>query len=322
MSVDISVIIPVYNAAELLDRCLDSVFGQVGDYNIEVILVDDGSTDNSVELIKRRPEQNRIKLYQQENSGPSVARNKGIQEARGKYLAFLDADDYWLSEFFKTTINFLENHWECIAVSVAQRHKTLTGESISPGDWDILAPKDGLVIPDFLRFWARYKHICTGSILIRTDIAKSVGGMRSNLRSCEDLEFWVQLSFKGLLGYIPNILFVSDGVRVTKNIGWIEKMMPRWECTPTIDEWLSRIVASNPKISEEELQYIINPISMTLIYDKMLTSRWKEGRAEAIKYGFSFSSGLKADVIKFCSKTIFTWWLLKQVIRYIEFHRK
>lgn len=64
---DLSVIIPVYNAAALLDRCLDSVFNQKTRYTYEVILVDDGSTDNSVELIKARNEKNII-LYKQQNA--------------------------------------------------------------------------------------------------------------------------------------------------------------------------------------------------------------------------------------------------------------
>lgn len=98
--IDISVIIPVYNAALLIDRCLDSVFAQNGIYKTEVILIDDGSTDNSVEIIKNRREQSQIILLQQKNAGPAVARNKGLAIASGKYAAFLDADDYWLPDFF------------------------------------------------------------------------------------------------------------------------------------------------------------------------------------------------------------------------------
>ena len=75
---DISIIIPVYNAVPLLERCLDSIFNQTTLYSYEVILVDDGSTDNSVEVIKARLEKN-IVLYQQQNAGPSAARNKGVE---------------------------------------------------------------------------------------------------------------------------------------------------------------------------------------------------------------------------------------------------
>lgn len=78
---DLSIIIPVYNASKLLERCLDSIFEQKTQYSYEIILIDDGSTDNSIEIIKGRKEPNII-LYQQQNSGPSVARNKGVELAK------------------------------------------------------------------------------------------------------------------------------------------------------------------------------------------------------------------------------------------------
>ena len=90
---DLSIIIPVYNKSKLINRCLDSIFNQTTNYSYEVVLVDDGSTDDSVELIKARTEGNII-LYEQQNAGPSVARNKGLELSHGKYCAYLDADDY------------------------------------------------------------------------------------------------------------------------------------------------------------------------------------------------------------------------------------
>lgn len=77
---ELSIIIPVYNASLLINRCLDSIFNQTTQYFYEVILVDDGSTDNSVEIIKARDEENII-LYLQQNAGPSMARNKGVELA-------------------------------------------------------------------------------------------------------------------------------------------------------------------------------------------------------------------------------------------------
>ena len=118
---DLSIIIPVYNAAPLLDRCLDSIFSQTTQYTYEVILVDDGSTDNSIEIIKSRKEK-KITLYQQKNSGSSVARNKGIELARGEFIAFLDADDYWLNGFIEETLSFIKFDNDLVAVNVAQRH--------------------------------------------------------------------------------------------------------------------------------------------------------------------------------------------------------
>lgn len=94
----VSVIIPVYNSANTIVRCINSVINQTIPVH-QIIIIDDGSTDNSVDLIYQLKEKNKITnliLIQQKNSGPSAARNAGIHIASGDYIAFLDADDWWL----------------------------------------------------------------------------------------------------------------------------------------------------------------------------------------------------------------------------------
>ena len=92
--VKISIVIPIYNAEDHLQRCVDSVLNQT-EKNIEIILVDDGSKDNSIEICKNYLNQDkRVQLIHQENSGVSAARNIGLKVASGKYVTFLDSDDY------------------------------------------------------------------------------------------------------------------------------------------------------------------------------------------------------------------------------------
>ncbi len=91
--IKVSVIIPVYNAEKYLKECLDSVINQ-SLKEIEIICIDDGSTDNSLEILKEYVQNdNRIIVLQQKNSGAGVARNKGLKIAKGEYLSFLDSDD-------------------------------------------------------------------------------------------------------------------------------------------------------------------------------------------------------------------------------------
>lgn len=91
----LSIIIPVYNAASYLERCLDSVFNQsLTDF--EVICVNDGSTDSSLELLMRyRSKHPEMIVIDRENGGQSIARNEALDRAAGEYIAFLDSDDYW-----------------------------------------------------------------------------------------------------------------------------------------------------------------------------------------------------------------------------------
>ena len=97
MSVKVSVIVPVYNSEKYLEKCLNSILNQ-SLKEMEVIVIDDGSTDNSVEIIKSfASRDNRIKTIFQGNFGPSVARNNGIKKSNGEYITFVDSDD-WVNE--------------------------------------------------------------------------------------------------------------------------------------------------------------------------------------------------------------------------------
>lgn len=96
--IKISIIVPVYNCEKYLEQCIESVLNQTLK-ELEIICVDDGSTDQSVKVIKKFISlDKRIFLLQQENQGPGIARNVALKNARGKYVAFLDADDYYLEK--------------------------------------------------------------------------------------------------------------------------------------------------------------------------------------------------------------------------------
>lgn len=91
--IDVSVILPVYNSEAFIKEAVESIIKQTHS-SFEIIAVEDGSTDNSGEILKGISDP-RLKIIYQENSGTAVARNRGVKESKGKYLAFLDADDLW-----------------------------------------------------------------------------------------------------------------------------------------------------------------------------------------------------------------------------------
>lgn len=108
MVIKVSVIIPVYNVESYLDECLDSVCKQTLT-NIEILCINDGSTDNSLHILQKFAEQdNRIIIINQENQGASHARNVGIQHAKGEYIYFLDSDDYLAHEALETLVNTMD----------------------------------------------------------------------------------------------------------------------------------------------------------------------------------------------------------------------
>jgi len=118
----ISVIVPVYNTEKYIEKCLDSILMQEYD-NYEIIVVNDGSTDNSKKIIekyeKKYPE--KIKFFSKENGGLSDARNYGVSKAMGEYLCFIDSDDYIAKDLFKSLEKYIDNEidlikYKCILV--------------------------------------------------------------------------------------------------------------------------------------------------------------------------------------------------------------
>lgn len=107
----VSIVVPVYNVAEYLPRCLDSLFGQELLEPMEVILVDDGSTDSSPDICERyREEHPEAVVIHQENKGLSEARNAGIKDAKGEWIYFLDGDDWLAPGALHKLINYAEGH--------------------------------------------------------------------------------------------------------------------------------------------------------------------------------------------------------------------
>lgn len=314
MSILISIVIPLYNGALLIERCLNSVFNQTGDYNLEVIVVDDGSTDNSLEILNSYVKQ--IKIIKQNNQGPAAARNKGIEKATGKYLAFLDADDYWNPAFLQETVIFLEKN-DTIAVSVAQIHEI-------PGKSSIVSPKflstnqntlqTSIVLDDFYVFWGKNNHVCTGSVLMLTGVVKQTGGQRIDLLIAEDLEFWAYLATYGKWGFIPKILLTTDGGLSVEKNGYLKKNKKRWNNAPSVENWESRILLNINDKFYKSFDFAKGMIVKMLIYSYIQSFRLKLAHYTVQKYSRSFPNGKVTNLYKFGNKFGYLFWLFVSIL--------
>ena len=108
MKPEISVIIPLYNKENIINQCVDSILSQSFE-NFELIIVNDGSTDNSLEIVKSIHD-DRIRIIEQKNGGPSKARNTGVKKANGDWIYFIDADDEMLSGTLNHFIRLINNN--------------------------------------------------------------------------------------------------------------------------------------------------------------------------------------------------------------------
>lgn len=105
----ISVVIPLYNKAHTIVNTLNTVFNQTYQ-DFEVVIVNDGSTDNGIEVIKDSFDDQRVRIIYQKNAGVSAARNRGADESRGEYIAFLDGDDEWHPEYLSTMYELIKKY--------------------------------------------------------------------------------------------------------------------------------------------------------------------------------------------------------------------
>ncbi|MBE5696076.1 MAG: glycosyltransferase family 2 protein [Bacteroides sp.] len=323
LQIDLSVIIPVYNAVPLLERCLNSIFTQTTQYSYEVILVDDGSTDNSVEVIKARPERN-IVLHQQSNAGPAAARNKGMELAKGRYVTFIDADDYWEDKYIEESVSFLDVHLECVAVTVGCKNISSLGGHVSYNPiWlseDVVI--EPYVIRDFFAEWACDCFVGTCSTTIRREVALQSGGMRTDLRVSEDYEYWNYISTFGRWGLIPKVLYISDGGDVTWSQGWLNKMKCRWANAPALSVWECRIVATFDMEMSDSYKMVQGRVSRNLTYCQLLDGRLALSRSEALKYGEYFIKDPIGKLMNLAKYIPLTWWMLAKFLQYREYHRR
>lgn len=114
-----SIIIPVYNVEEYIKKCLDSVFSQTYK-DFEVIVVNDGTKDNSMDIVKDY----KVKIIEQKNSGLSAARNRGVLEAKGDYILFLDSDDYLEKDLLKELNKSLKNNPDIVRFQIQEAYES------------------------------------------------------------------------------------------------------------------------------------------------------------------------------------------------------
>lgn len=178
-----SAIIPVYNGAETICRAIDSVIAQ-GDNDLEIIVVDDASTDGTVRLIKEKYGDKVTVISLPENAGSSVARNAGMAVATGDYIAFLDADDSWVSGKIDAVIEVLQKN-----SGIAFLYH---GYSLSP----IELPEEGVtLVPrklSYMRLLAG-NVISTSCVVLKNDKAYRFA---RDMRYCEDYELWLRMSYQ------------------------------------------------------------------------------------------------------------------------------
>jgi glycosyltransferase involved in cell wall biosynthesis len=181
----ISAVIPCHNGAAFLEEAIRSVRAQTRAVH-ELIVVDDASMDDSAEIAERLGA--RV-LRMPSNVGPSASRNRGVREARGDVIAFLDADDYWMPEHCEKVVGLLERHEDC-AVAFGRRRSVGTRDG---------APASPISLADDEPSWVlwrliRENIITQSAAVVRRAALQRHGGYDESRRYSEDYELWLRLA--------------------------------------------------------------------------------------------------------------------------------
>lgn len=199
-----SVIIPLYNKEKYIERCLQSVINQ-SYKDFEIIVVDDGSTNESASIIKKQFPDKNVNLIQQPNQGVSAARNKGIDFAKQPYIAFLDADDYWHLKYLESMHDVITNEKQ---VTIIGAHYTRTKEIIDDYDTIIL---DYSRINNYFNIAIKNTLFSSSSTVINKSFFDKNEGFNIELKRGEDIDVWLRASLHAPVFYINNTLvYYSD----------------------------------------------------------------------------------------------------------------
>lgn len=231
----VSVIMPAFNAEMFIAESIQSVLSQ-SYKNLELIVVDDGSSDSTVSIVKSfLASDARIKLIIQKNSGrPSIARNKGILSSTGEYISFLDSDDLWHYDRVKKMVEGIDLHDDWVATFHDLKLIDAAGndlEQIYLADINFLSRAQPYIVQFKDNFWEcdklfykfmslNFAAIHTQSIMIaRNRLPKDFIKFDQSFTICEDTDLWIRIAMKGKIGFLNQILssYRQHALSITRN---------------------------------------------------------------------------------------------------------
>ena len=197
----VSVIIPTYNRGWVVQEAIDSVLDQdFSDY--ELIVVDDGSNDNTREILGAYGKA--ITVLQQSNRGVSAARNRGIAEAAGRLIAFLDSDDLWLPRKLTTQVKFFEENADAV-INQTQEIWVRNGLRVNPKKRH--HKFSGMIFERSLALCL----VSPSAVMIKKSLFDAVGVFDEQLPACEDYDLWLRVSCRYPVHLMDTPLIIKRG---------------------------------------------------------------------------------------------------------------
>lgn len=277
MTSNISIVIPLYNKGKYILRAINSILVQ----NInpdEIIIIDDGSTDEGP-MVVQALNNPLIKFISQENQGVSFARNRGIEIAKGKFVAFLDADDAWKPGFLEEILKLISRFPDAGIYSTAYEVVIEDGNLIQPDFSDILTSGEEIgLIKNYFRVALKFP-VCTSSTVVPKNVLKKIGGFSKCEVQGEDVDLWFRISVLYKIAWSKKPLAIYFKNAVNRSIG------VRWKDEPQISktarEYIKQGLISSFQLND--LHEYIAHFQLGAVRDCMILNR-KDKAKELLQY--------------------------------------
>ena len=300
-----SVVVPLYNKERYVRRCLDSILAQKFS-NFEVVVVDDGSTDHGLAILGVYDDP-RIRLIRQPNGGVSAARNRGIAEARGQWIAFLDADDEYLPLFLQKVAACAKQFRD--AGAIYARAAWMKGESQVNQPRDHL--QDTTLLPDYLRFVADENgyEINSSAVALRRDVFDQAGSFPVGIKVGEDSDLWLRVAWSTTIAYLPEVLSIYH--MEAGDSHWEEHTArePYW--VTTYQQWLGADRIPKHLVASAAGYYLKYQLEQVLA--QSLRGQRCAARRALARLWWRRSAPRRAVVIAFCHAWL-PQWLLRRLL--------
>lgn len=264
-----SVVIPLYNKAPYVAKAIESVLAQTyTDY--ELVIMDDGSKDDSFEIARKTIEgHGHCHLYRQKNAGVSMARNNGVALSQGKYLCFLDADDWWEPAFLEEMSELIDAFPEA---GIYGTNYTIVNETRHKTRVASVGVDEGFIkgYINYCQVYAKtlYMPLWTGAVCIPRQVFDAVGGFNPQLRMSEDFDLWIRIVLHHKVAFLNKPLsnYNQDVYAAPRALGSLPQPQTQFAfCADYLKEDMARDAA---------LKYVVEFVQISCLRDYYLSKAY------------------------------------------------
>ena len=272
----VSIIMPVFNGGAYIRESIKSVLAQTFT-DFELLIVDDGSTDDTATIIRDEYQRQSIHFFQQTNQGPSAARNLALRHAQGRFIAFLDADDIWKPNKLEQQLPLFTNP----NVGVVYGNAEFLGKTIEGKEnfFAINEPARGVITQKLLE----KNFIPMLTVVIRTDIFHELVGFDPHLRAAEDYDLWLRASLLTEFDFTENLIakYRIHPTAITQKsaLMWQSELMTLWKmwCQSghSLNAGMQNKLANRLVTLADKVSTINRPLAKEIFWKVWRRSAWR-----------------------------------------------